>query len=221
MAADSTDLIEAMSRSLGLPAVSLAGYLRHLAEAGLRTKGGRGRHGASMSPRDAAYLLTAILGGGQVKDAALTVKRYLATLPHADTSSTGGFRGLGIAELKRLPLRHSFPQALEAVIASAASGSLMRASALRAGKETLPGSPMIEVMALSPGTLGDLRLSGINGKTASVRYWTPPGKRSKPEAWQARIPVEARTDLQQYRKVSEATVLAIGQLLTRETSSDD
>jgi hypothetical protein len=208
------ELMEVIGQSLGIPVASITGYDRHLADAGLRTKIGRGRHVAAVTAADAANLIVAILGGGQVKDAVATVQRYKQTEPHAATSTKGGFVKLGVTTLTALPEEHSFVDAIEALIVAVTGGSL---PSVPKSRQT---TAIIEVAALTPGTVGDIRLSGIGGKSANVRYALPhpfSGKskatRKEIESWQARIKVQPQSDLEQFRKISERTIIAVGRLL--------
>lgn len=59
--ATSGQLVEAMAGALNIPVATVALYDRALSEAGIRTKGGRGRSAAKMTSRDAASLLIAIM----------------------------------------------------------------------------------------------------------------------------------------------------------------
>jgi hypothetical protein len=88
----------------------------------LRSKSGRGTSAARMTARDAAHLLVAVLGSGHVKDAAETVRRHRQTLFHK--SASGGYGDSSITALRDLPLDHSFVDAIEALIAAGADGSL-------------------------------------------------------------------------------------------------
>jgi hypothetical protein len=58
--ATSGQLVEIVASALDIPAATVAVYDRMLSEAGVRTKGGRGRSAAHMTARDAANLLIAI-----------------------------------------------------------------------------------------------------------------------------------------------------------------
>lgn len=181
------DLVRVLAGALGVPEATLVVHDRNLLGAGLRSKKGRGRGAPSVTARDLAHLLTAILGSAQVKDSADTVRRYSNTHPHAPRSSAGLYGKLGIAELAALPRRHSFIDALEALIVAASAGSLAR--------------KLIEVAALNPGTSGDIRLAGT-GRAASIHYATK----------QTRQP-RAATDLEQYRRISETTILSAAELV--------
>lgn len=59
--ATSGQLVKAVADSLNIPAATVALYDRILSEAGIRTKGGRGRSAAQMTTRDAANLLIAVI----------------------------------------------------------------------------------------------------------------------------------------------------------------
>lgn len=68
---------------LGVEEPTVTQHDRNLVIAGLRTKGGRGTSAAKVTARDAAHLITAIMGSEQVKDSANTVLRYTDTVEHA------------------------------------------------------------------------------------------------------------------------------------------
>lgn len=215
-------LMEVVGECLGMSVASVVGYDRYLADAGLRTKGGRGKSAVQVTARDAAHLLVAILGGGQVKDAVATVQRYAQTVPHSETSSKRGFKPLRFDELASLPDSHSFIDALEAIITAATNGSLRAAaqSQQKGRAEPAAKAPLIELAALTPGTVGNVRVSDGHGKSAEIRYallnpFSSNSKASRKEmtAWQSRIKVRTQSDLEQFRKVSERTVWAIGRAL--------
>src|SRR5690242_13699463 len=95
------ELIRAVAEGTGLPEATVFLYDRAIAEAGQRTKAARGRGAAKVTPRDAAHLLTAILGSALVKDSVQSLERYRETRPQPETSSGKGFADLGIDELTR------------------------------------------------------------------------------------------------------------------------
>jgi hypothetical protein len=101
-------LVEEMAASLGMPVATVTQYDRQLAEAGLRSKGGRGTSAATVTQRDAANLLIAIgaspFAGPTVKEAVRTCKAY-GSLRAA--SQNHNFGQLGLPSLGSLPAGHS------------------------------------------------------------------------------------------------------------------
>jgi len=189
---------------MGMAEKTVALYDRTLRTAGLRAKSGRGRGATAVTLRDAAHLLTSILGSDAVKDAAEAVIRYDATRPQQPGSGATLYRETGIAELEALPHEHSFVDAVEALITSAANGALAEVS---------EAAPLIDIAALSPGTVGDIRIAGLpSGITVNVRYLTPAAPAEKRKNAKA----APKRDLEQYRRISERTVLGIGALLAGE-----
>ena len=204
------ELVEVMADALGVPAATVVVHDRNLVIAGLRSKGGRGRSAAQVTERDAAHLLTAILASAQVRDSAYSVERYAKTRPVERSSGADSYKRSGIKQLAKLPGRHSFIDALEALITAAATGSL-------------PKAAVIEVAALTPGTIGDIRIAGLAHKaTVHVRYGepTPWDERKVPSArkvdqWEANMKKQqSATDLEQYRRVSARTIFKLGRTLT-------
>ena len=116
------ELVRKFSELLGIAEPTIVLHDRNLVVAGLRSKSGRGNSAARMTARDAAHLLVAVLGSSHVKDSAETVRRYKETRFHK--SASGGYDDSTIAALRNLPPDHSFVDAIEALIAAAADGSL-------------------------------------------------------------------------------------------------
>jgi hypothetical protein len=75
-----------------------------------------------MTARDAAHLLAAVLACSQVRDSVEMVRGYSETYFHNITS--GGYGDSPTAALRNLRPDHSFVDAIEALIAAAADGSL-------------------------------------------------------------------------------------------------
>jgi hypothetical protein len=155
------------------------------------------------------------------------VKRYAGSCPYAPRSSERLFRQTGIAELADLPADHSFVDALEALLVAASTGSLAKSLAERARKlktDKMSLAPLIKVAVLTPGTSAEIRIAGLRkGVTASVTYmqpspWDRPGARQpakrEVEAWEERVKRQrAETDLEQYRQVSQKTILSAAEAL--------
>lgn len=222
------ELVRILADVLGMPPATLVVYDRVLATEGLRAKSGRGWAAARLQPTDAANLITAVLGSGFVKDAALTVQRYSDTRPQAEQSSDDLFGQSGVSELAALPVDHSFVAALEALIASAVSGSLaawIEAETKGTGAATIDVAPIIEIAATTPGTLGDIRIAGVRpGRTAQVRYVLPSpwdGARQPAaaavDAWADKVRAyRGKADLEQHRRISAQTIFCIAEALKPE-----
>src|SRR5262249_54960161 len=125
-----------------------------------------------------------------------------------------------IEDLVALPARHSFVDALAALIASASTGSLAK---LIGGSHDK--GPRIEVSAFTRAIRGRIQIAGLpNGLTASVVY--APATDMKPgRAMQARPGRAARAegppgDLEQSRRVTERPIFSIARLLSPENRTE-
>lgn len=181
------ELVAIMATASGVSHATVVVHDRNLASAGLRSKHGRGRGAARITPRDAANLLAAILGSPQVRNSAATVVRLSKTQP---LRMPKGYRAL----LGRLPPEHSFVNALEAIFHQAA-------------QENCELPPGIEIGALNPGTMADIRLSGLaDGGVMQVRYALP--------VTNARLRASRPPgDLEEYRRVTGKTIYAVAKVL--------
>jgi hypothetical protein len=132
------ELVKLIAAATGDDVATVVQHDRNLAIAGLRTMGGRGRSAAKVTARDAAHVLTSVLGSHRVKDAVDTVRRYLQTQEHhahwhqhypdklQGMGKANVWEDYGIPELAALPREHSFIDALTALITLAAEGRLIR-----------------------------------------------------------------------------------------------
>lgn len=199
-------LIQAVSVTTGVPLPTVTDIDRRLVKVGLRSKGGRGRSAANMTPLDAARLLTAILAAPQATLSVEAVTRYAETKPDKTRSTDGLFRQVELDDLSRLPARHGFVDALAALIASVSTGSLHRLMA-KVGKGW---QLQIEVFAFTRATWGRIRLAGLpNGLTASLEY--------RPTKSSGHVATTAHTgDLEQSRRITAATILPVARLLSEE-----
>lgn len=102
------------------PEPTVTQHDRNLTIAGWRRKGGRGNSAAKVTARDAAFLLTAMLGSDKVKDSVETAARYADTIEHGERKKSPGRAGpyaqLKVPALDALAPGHSFVDALEALI---------------------------------------------------------------------------------------------------------
>jgi len=120
------ELISAMAATLGLSEATIFQFDRQLAEAGLRSKSGRGRSAARVTANDAANLLIAIaatpLSGAGPKDAAFTCATFGALPVQTAPPSSEVFAQLGLPCLTGLPQRHNAITALTTLIAGTVQG---------------------------------------------------------------------------------------------------
>lgn len=84
--ATSGDLIRTTADILGMSPVLVGSYWRYLREAGLTTKGGRGKSAPRVTSRDAALLLVACGGAGIERRNAADVAREYGEMIAADTA---------------------------------------------------------------------------------------------------------------------------------------
>lgn len=203
-------LVQALSLATGMPLASVVDMDRRLVTAGLRSKTGRGRNAARMTPQDAAHLLTAILASPQANQAAEAVLRYTGTQVDRSRSSDRLFAAGEIADLGKLKASHSFVEGLTGLILSAATGSLV--GVIERGRPSR--LPRLEVLALTRATHGRIRISGLpTGLTASLEYG-PPARAGSRAVIQ---PERSQTgDLEQSRRVTERTIFAVAALFSEQ-----
>jgi hypothetical protein len=214
--ASPAQLVQTVSSVTGVPLPTIVDIDRKLVKGKLRTKGGRGFNAAQMTPLDAARLLAAVLGSPQANAAANAVHRYENTYPDRARSSDELFATAKLDDLAKLPARHSFVDALAALIASAATGSL---STIIGGAEQ-GWTPSIEVFAFTRATRGRIRIAGLpNGLTASVEY-VPAAAGTKASRKRVVRTGDSLGDLEQSRRVTERTILPIARLLASESEND-
>jgi hypothetical protein len=210
------ELVQAVSEATGLPPATVVDMDRRLVKAKLRPVGGRGLSAVKLGSLDAARLLTAVLGSPQSNRAAEAVLRYTQTRPDKARSSDGLFGAAKIDDLAKLPPRHGFVEALAALIASAATGSL--ASMISAMDEASP--PHIEVFAFTRATHGRIRISGLRrGTVANVEYL--PASTEQQAAKLTRGSTKAQPvlgDLEQSRRITERTIIQIARLFVEESA---
>lgn len=215
--ASPAQLMEAVSGTTGLPLPTIVDIDRRLVKGQLRTKGGRGFNAAKMTPLDAARLLTAVLATSQANRSVDAVTRYAQTSVDRARSSDELFGATRLEDLGSLPARHSFIDALAALITSATTGSL---AMLIAGSDD-GWAPRIEVFAFTQATRGRIRISGLpNGVTASVEYVAASVEtkhRPTKKSGRDRVAIDGESigDLEQSRRITERTILPVAKLLAQ------
>jgi hypothetical protein len=121
-------LVHTVAAVLGIPEATVVQHDRNLAEAELRTKGGRGRSAARVTSHDAANLLIAICGapisGASVKESLTTCNRYGPLRAYDTHGSLGSFSKMKVQfpTLAKLPVGHRFKDAIAALIDSLVAG---------------------------------------------------------------------------------------------------
>jgi hypothetical protein len=119
-------LVRTIAEALGIPVSTVTQFDRQLAEAGLRTVGGRGSSAAKVTALDAANLLIALLGPplyGPAIKAAQSSCNLFGSLPITSTwRDTSSFKKVGLPSLAKLPADHTFRAALAALIEGASTG---------------------------------------------------------------------------------------------------
>lgn len=175
------ELIDEVAAALNKARATIVTYDRFLTIAGLRTKYGRGRGAAKVTPRDAARLLIAVLGSSEAQDSAATIRRYERTRKIRTHKS--GHQGSNAwtvpcpPEIERLPEDHNFIDAIEALIASISSGTFV--AALDACRQAFGGAGTFTRYALQveikrPGTHAGFVIQGLRpGDSFSCGYALP------------------------------------------------
>lgn len=133
-----SDLTLAVSHVTKLPAAAVFAYGRFAREKGLISQAGRGRAAASVTDRDAANLLIAVLGTGVTREAAETIKTFRQLKGRA--YNFGGYahaferwlKPLGLKRTKgnsvaNFELQENFGAVIEFLMASTIDGSLSQA----------------------------------------------------------------------------------------------
>lgn len=219
------EMVKTIAAALGMPEATVVVHDRNLVVAGLRTKGGRGRSAAKVTARDAANLLTAVMGAGQIKDSVLVIQRYEATRIHESTSPHEAWTDFIVPEMAALPPDHSFLDGLEALIQAAANGSL--AKGLYEGAAEIEGKklpyilPPVHVAVQTPNAIGDIRIRmAMKGMARSVRYAIPfPEEGTFEEISQkyneilAKYHSDTDSDMKQFREVTSSTIFEIAKAL--------
>jgi hypothetical protein len=218
--ASPAQLVQRLSEATGVSLATIIDLDRRLVKASLRSKGGRGLHVARVTPLDAARLLTAILGSAHANLAAGTVDRYARTQVDLNRSSEEIFAASGLADLAALNARQSFVDGLEHLIASAANGALARMIEKNTNQFA---PPSVEIFAFTQATYGRIRLAGLpSGMVANVEYVPAPGSQNSHSTIAGRGIAGANEiagDLEQSRRVTERTILAIAKLFAEERAN--
>jgi hypothetical protein len=158
-------LITVIAEATRKPRPTVFAIDRELATAGLRKIGGRGTSAAKMTPRDAAQLLTAVMGSEQIRDAASVVKFYTDTRLH-EGSKDAPYASVLIPELRDLPPNHSFIDALAALLTAVESGSIAALPIMKKSRSLV--SLVYSIFVTYPSRMSGIQLFGDDWKPATV-----------------------------------------------------
>jgi hypothetical protein len=219
------ELVNVLASMLGVPEVTVTQHDRNLVAAGLRTKGGRGRSAAKVTPRDAAHLLIAVMGSELIKDSTIAVRRYQETRVHNRQPKEDGWADFALPELAALPRDHSFVDALTALISAAAAGSLeqlferdghVEANGRRATQIINP----VRIEVSTPDPHGMIQIFGLRDDLSRGVPYLLPGQfattarqRERHHALLNSLGVIVGHELRQWREVGANTVFSLGKLL--------
>ncbi|QDM14595.1 hypothetical protein FNL55_00455 [Tardiphaga sp. vice352] len=214
-----------LAETLGIPPNATHVAWRTLRENGHATHGGRGKSAAHIDAGDASMLLAATVGKLPLKSGYESWKRFNAlpartgelSLP-GDSDGDARQWKLDVPELRKLKVKHSFGDALEALVAAAISGSLQSATSPRADNDTYSDRrvevrffgpfPQAQISIWKGSQLPEFRFS------QSMTYSEMPS--DFPElltyAKQAR-PAAEDGDMTQITTVGTRTIMTLGQLL--------
>lgn len=223
------ELVKVIASATGEDEATVAQHDRNLVVAGLRTRGGRGRSAAKVTSRDAAMLLTAVLGSHRVKDSAETARRYIETQEHHahwHKHYPDKLQGMGkanvwedyrIPEMAALPLDHTFIDALEVLIALAAEGKLIR----HLGDFNTVGG--LRIFVTSPGIHARISMhhydKDAGSKSVQADYQsnaTPPAWMLDPSKLTPADAPKARPALKRMTEMDATPVLYVGAQLAGE-----
>jgi hypothetical protein len=228
------EMVRTVAEVLGVAEATVTVHDRNLVIAGLRKKGGRGRSAAKMTPLDTANLLIGVAASSMVRDTVEIVNDY------ANLFSKGGERsiqkddgqsfeynapptwnlwGFPIPALQKLREKHTFRDALVALIEASADGTLLEAEAkLRAdsfAQDGIADSCRIQVILWGPSPQAAIRISRLNF-AENHHYSNMPNDVDAITQWSQEMSVQyGNGDLRQIREFSKKTILAVGDLLRR------
>jgi hypothetical protein len=198
---------------LGIPPTTVAQYDRQLAEAGLRTKAGRGPSAAKITPTDASNLLLAILGapvsGPSIKLAKQTCEACAEIPVVQKLSDARQLRQFRLLSASELPKKHTFRDALVALIKGAMHGEFFWLD----GFDRNELDTMLWVQLSTPIPWAQISCF----ERTSLNTWECKPRLTyswhKHKEYSTRWP---RADLHQERRITFATLQALGRLIAGE-----
>jgi hypothetical protein len=175
----------------------------------LRTRGGRGRSAAHVTPRDAANLLIATLASpvsGPKTTRAVDSYMTFAPLP-LESRSDGD---VGLPDLQALG-GHHFVEAIESLIASGVSGQLADVLARGTVGSAMPRVPTLHIRIVTPQAYAAIYMK-VGSEVLSLLYSRKRVTNAfRDDFWNANP--TGYGDLRQVREITHRTLVAIGDLL--------
>lgn len=220
---------------LGLEQNTTTTAWRLLRENSKVTTGGRGRSASHCVPADAANLLIAVIGKLPLKSIFSSWERY-STLPvrTSEVSAAASIRQLldpvgkrwqlDIPEFRELKVKHSFCEALSALIASVTSASLYSVIANWDGDISKFSRPFVQVRFFGPLPQAEIAI-GKTGTapdvfTQRIMYSDIPEDFPELQDWaDTAPPVDEAGDLNQIMIISEKTIFGVGELLREKRTA--
>ena len=221
--------------NFAIPHKTITKIDRALVEAGFRSTGGRGPGSMHFTPIEAARLLTAIaaapVAGAFVKTAALACKNYfdlpLHHVEYGDDAAPWFNGAYPIPQLAELPVRHTFGEALTALIEAAIADELQTSLTTEYGsgvRAILPRAVDVQYWAPSPQCRISITLPGTKtgGPLTEQHVYAdiPPDSIELIETWSdgLRLKYGNIGDLNQIRSFTVTTIIKIGDLLRDKDS---
>ena len=165
-------MVQTMADVLGIPAATVSQYDRQLAEAGLRTTGGRGPSAAKVGATDAANLLIAILGspvsGASIRAAQQICETLGSQLVRPKFSNTAEFRRYGLHSLVALPKTHTFREVIAALIEGVRLGELFRIENYE--NQPIEFDLIFKITVVSPRMWAQITVDGYRENDQQVGY---------------------------------------------------
>jgi hypothetical protein len=217
---------------LGLEQNTTATAWRVLRENSKVTTGGRGRSASHCVPTDAANLLIAVIGKLPLKSTFTSWERY-STLPvrTSEVSAAGSVRWpsdplgkhwqLDVPEFRELKVKHSFCEALSALIASVTSTSLHRLIANWDGDISNYSQPFVQIRFFGPFPQAEIAIgktgAASDNFTQRIMYSDIPEDFPELQSWaETAPPSDEAGDLNQIMIISEKTIFGVGELLRQK-----
>ena len=216
-------LVQVMADVLGVPSATVFQYDRVLSENGLRSKSGRGTSAAKVTPRDAANLLIALatspLFGMSAKDAIRNCHIYASLISSATFHEwSKGFADFGLPTLSNLSNKHSFGEALAALIDAAGKGETFR----NPGKKYVTRRPQgFEIQFIGPEPSAQISAEATTDAGLSARLIYSGAPRRKGKRYLMLADFEKIPDLSQISSVSFRTIRALGILVSGGAAQSD